>query len=319
VTEYNPYKAAGQKSYTPPGSAGVVSANVFMDRDMGAMNNQYDSEGNARGLLYQWGRKDPIPRTVDWRIPTTSSTYASDKKQYGTSTLFGGLYNTPDIHYSSATMFRIITNIKTPQWVFLFVPSPLTNPYFTQADHEASRDLWRRAADSLKGVFDPCPEGWRVPSYHEVGNTGTYPANPDNSPWSGLNDISFPYNVNNKGRTNDSLGYYPLCFYINRYNKGAYSESYPDSALYWACADTEPTYINLMRINAALLFGDKSNSIVVSGSGSGTPAPGRFFQDDVGNVRCVVDYDYLVKTGGGLFGTEGPKLRQKLKAANAFQ
>lgn len=32
-----------------------------MTRNLGAMNNDYDEAGTAKGFVYQWGRKDPFP------------------------------------------------------------------------------------------------------------------------------------------------------------------------------------------------------------------------------------------------------------------
>ena len=31
------------------------------------MRNDYSEDGRVKGLLYQWGRKDPFPNTDGWR------------------------------------------------------------------------------------------------------------------------------------------------------------------------------------------------------------------------------------------------------------
>ena len=37
-----------------------------MTRNLGAKSDTWDEIGNAKGLMYQWGRKDPFPSLDGW-------------------------------------------------------------------------------------------------------------------------------------------------------------------------------------------------------------------------------------------------------------
>lgn len=110
---------------------------VIMDRNLGATRNTYSltnslDAARAYGMLYQWGRKDPIPGSLD-----------------GTNREIDVLYNgygevTTLAKSGSATLDYTIQNPKS------FIP----NLYL-------GADSW--SASGAKTIYDPCPAGWKVP------------------------------------------------------------------------------------------------------------------------------------------------------------
>ncbi|MBB4808073.1 hypothetical protein HNP38_003413 [Chryseobacterium defluvii] len=196
----------------------------YMDRNLGATNagflgNDWNKSG---GLMYQWGRKDPIPTLVYkdaqfYEITGTAGTRRHENAGIVPSEPNSGRIpvksrgvDTPDsingnIRYSINNPIHMITNaIHDGTW-------------FSKQEYKVSSadpvlietwDLWsdnRRGlhsnatssgadlkADSrsyeLKSEFDPCPSGWRVPSQY-----GRSTINSD------LN----PYGRKNTGTVND--------------------------------------------------------------------------------------------------------------------
>jgi hypothetical protein len=183
VTEYNPYEPAGQKT-----SDGTV---IFMDRNLGALTNQYDEDGNARGLFYQFGRKDPFPRTAAWDN-STFKYYDSEGGSILTGTLPAA--------------------VSPPLRPLAAIPATLRNPktFYTNSTWLLSTEndsLWDTQGGN-KSAFDPCPEGWRVPV--QRGNGAA------DSPW----DSSFPSSPPlapeyGKGLYHSNLGYFPFSGYIS--------------------------------------------------------------------------------------------------------
>lgn len=113
-------------------------AGVMMDRNLGA-TSATPGDVRARGLLYQWGRKDPFlgqaKSTLTWPsvVSSTSST--------GTVT------------YSIANPTEFISGTDGSEYDWL---------YSSRND-----ELW----GSSKTMYDPCPAGWRVP---DGGSSGIW-------------------------------------------------------------------------------------------------------------------------------------------------
>jgi len=189
--------------YAVPGS----SNNVFMDRNLGAIVELNGSKvkvaattGNkdTYGLLYQWGRKDPLP------------TY-EQKASFATG------------HQFKVEVVTEVNNLKNS------IYNPLTfytnkkhqcyDWYTSGTDRNAQNDhLWGGEQGEDKSVFDPCPEGWRVPA----GNGGSYADNAKPSPWyGGTSDLNIDhYNADWSAEdgvyfngSNYNLGFYPLAGY----------------------------------------------------------------------------------------------------------
>ncbi len=116
---------ASQKYYNDAGS--------LMDRNLGAANATIGDPG-ARGFLYQWGRKDPF---------------------LGASTMA--------ISDPSVTEKHTMTPMTDNTTVAFSIAHPMTFIYAT----DSSGDWLPQQDDNLwngsKGMYDPCPPGWRVP------------------------------------------------------------------------------------------------------------------------------------------------------------
>ena len=178
VTEYNPYEAAGQKiGKTTDNLNNIIHRNVFMDRNLGAMSNTFDAAGTARGLFYQFGRKDPF-RVL------------------------------PSYPYASQTT---VSSLFRPLPV---VQSTIKNPttFYTRGSNDWSLEIenmniWNTLGDN-KTPFDPCPEGWRIPIQHDLYISPFL--------GSLISSITYqPDIVNGNGTNSSVLGYFPHSGCIN--------------------------------------------------------------------------------------------------------
>lgn len=123
--------------YAWTNSSGDYYKKVIMDRNLGAIRNTYSlnstlDAARAFGMLYQWGRKDPIPGSLDGSNRETDMLYNG----YGEAlTLLKN--GTPTLDYT----------IKNPM---IFCP-------YLYLDGNS----WNLSAS--KTIYDPCPYGWKVP------------------------------------------------------------------------------------------------------------------------------------------------------------
>jgi uncharacterized protein (TIGR02145 family) len=281
VTEYNPYEAAGQKLYN-----GLNKGIVFMDRNLGALNNKYDAEGEARGLYYQYGRSVPFPRSVNWEGGIGSSIVCY-KSPNTTQEIKTGILPVAIDHESDPTLPPL-------ERIQMTLQNPLR--FYTDADPWPSdwedTCLWS-TKEGNKTAFDPCPEGWRIPE--QVGWSS-------GSPWEdefillGLNEGEIGYE---NGRYHAAIGYYPYTGYLDApYGKDGTVEIAGTSttAYYWTSYryDVRNTagglYINYHSVDPWIHI---TRTFGVS-------------------VRCVVDENYLRNTpGGGLF--RNSEIKDKIK------
>lgn len=125
VTDYDPET---QNHKYPSGA-------VLMDRNLGALTAE--QEIRAGGLLYQWGRKDPFMSLGDESAVLPASTSPAEVFQYV---------------YIDQTDGNVEYAIKNPTEII----------YSDGEDWLAQSDatLW----SSRKTKYDPCPEGWQVPT-----------------------------------------------------------------------------------------------------------------------------------------------------------
>ena len=218
VTDYNPNEAAGQK---------LFNGNIFMDRNLGALSNNYDAAGNARGLYYQFGRKDPFPRGSNWT-------------------------NTFSTAFTPVTMPTSVmaTNVLRP---LLAIPASINNPrnfYIRGSSNwvlaRESNYLWNTPGGN-KTAFDPCPKGWRVPKQPSYG--------PTNSPWNGLSTANLVTGVQTNGRYYANVvGYYPFSGYIN-FTPSAAIVNTGTQAYYWSAWQTSsaPNGVTGMEISTTVV------------------------------------------------------------------
>lgn len=201
-TDYNPNLKEGQQE---------LNGFVWMDRNLGATYNKYNEEGGikSKGFLYQWGRKDLFPPTKGWEKTESDE----------------DLYNLAG---------EIITFSKVPVEVFNNIPNSVHNSMSFYTSEESwytnAKGTYRRNDLSLwnskvgkKTIFDPCPDGWRVP----VGKDGEY-----ESPWEQAKKNVTPL-VRYKGFSLKGI-YYPAAGYRELLTGNMPNNSFLDKALYWA-------------------------------------------------------------------------------------
>ena len=201
-TDYNPNLKEGQQE---------LNVFVWMDRNLGAIYNKYNEEGGikSKGFLYQWGRKDLFPPTKGWEKTESDE----------------DLYNLAG---------EIITFSKVPVEVFNNIPNSVHNSMSFYTSEESwytnAKGTYRRNDLSLwnskvgkKTIFDPCPDGWRVP----VGKDGEY-----ESPWEQAKKNVTPL-VRYKGFSLKGI-YYPAAGYRELLTGNMPNNSFLDNALYWA-------------------------------------------------------------------------------------
>lgn len=162
--------------YNPEIVNDVFNGHTIMDRNLGAKINYYDENGYVKGLVYQWGRKDPFPGSKGW---------GNDEID------LYGMVTRISLEEISEEM-NLVNSIHKPQ-VFYFAPN-LPCDWYTTEKKYMNNELWL-TTEGKKSIYDPCPEGWRV-SLTTVG-------------WETLTESNFP--IENKGRKGNgiSLGYYP--------------------------------------------------------------------------------------------------------------
>lgn len=115
----------------------------MMDRNLGATSIE-PKDRNAYGLFYQWGRKDPFARNLTAARP--------GGKPYESPT--SDLEQTAEATAETGTIAFATRN---PQTRLL-----ADKEWYTGAG--GNELLWGGKADgSVKTVYDPCPEGYRVP------------------------------------------------------------------------------------------------------------------------------------------------------------
>lgn len=129
---------------------------VIMNRNLGALSNS-DSP-SSMGLMYQWGRKDPLPG---------SGTFSNYSPLPIYNALGGSLQLTSTAVNTPLNLQRAIEN---PLIFYTCVSNPSNNPtdwYTNSSLGVAAREsvmndyLW--SENGRKTPFDPCPQGWKVP------------------------------------------------------------------------------------------------------------------------------------------------------------
>ena len=181
VTEYDPSQAAGQQT---------VGGNVFMDRNLGATS--LEAGPQSAGCFYQWGRKDPFQGPYTWQ-PFLNANAGWSNDGIGKILMLKGYAS------SKVTAENLVASVQQPYRFIVGISGTQDWLSATEGD-EAYR--WSNA-DGTKGVFDPCPEGWRVP----VSGAGAASA------WADLNGA---WDADRIGCVfAEGKGYYSAAGYIN--------------------------------------------------------------------------------------------------------
>ncbi|MFP3592417.1 T9SS type A sorting domain-containing protein [Chryseobacterium sp. SIMBA_038] len=176
----------------------------WMDRNLGAVSNSMTNKDWSRsgGLLYQWGRKDPIPPLV-----TKVDDFYEASGSIGRVRHRGAKNFTNAVKIDDLTKYVLLSGAEVSNNIKLSIKNPLSLIYINKDDNSGPAyynnntnlpinwfgktasltdsqlgelNLWSDNAqgkidavynsdDSAKpyrdkSSFDPCPNGWRVPS-----------------------------------------------------------------------------------------------------------------------------------------------------------
>ncbi|MFT3993876.1 MAG: hypothetical protein QM660_06185 [Dysgonomonas sp.] len=156
----------------------------FMGRNLGALSNTTNNTKSG-GLLYQWGRKDPFTGIYGEATAVNPNTGALESVLFDAN----GVQHADIIKVDAQTANSLSKSIQNPttfisgnaghayDWYTnqLYTQVGSTSRHFLQNDY-----LWGN--DGGKTPFDPCPQGWKVPSNISGRSPwyyGGYPTNPN--------------------------------------------------------------------------------------------------------------------------------------------
>lgn len=167
----------------------------FMDRNLGAESATATDGAKTRGLYYQFGRKDPF----------VGSTEIYDIN--GTSKSTGATIATGKVTFAKA--------VQTPATFYTYGSG---NNDWASPNNYTSKN-WNDISESDgKTFFDPCPEGWRLPTKAEYSNFST---------------TTFTWDATNSGRTYNG-NWFPAAGC--RYGDGGSMSGVGSDGLYWSAS-----------------------------------------------------------------------------------
>lgn len=189
----------------------------FMDRNLGATSATPSDGDKTYGLYYQFGRKDPFTGDIN--------RYDINGTSIGKTTVTSGK----------------VTFAKAMQTPATFYTYGSGNNDWASPNNYTSKN-WNDISESDgKTFFDPCPEGWRLPTKAEYSNFST---------------TTFTWDATNSGRTYNG-NWFPAAGYRNSDDGsmsyvgsgGNYWSASPDSenlgySLYFLSGYVNPAYGN---------------------------------------------------------------------------
>ena len=148
----------------------TLGGKTMMNFNLGAStNNEGDTDHDAiyqsYGVLYQWGRKDPIPGSDTWNFNLNYDDVIYDFENFSTTLRYVESSEGGSIEWTTANPLSII--IGNPDNAFDWLSD----------DHDDT--LW---SATTKTDNDPCPAGWCLPD-SSVFESLTIAANDDAMPW----------------------------------------------------------------------------------------------------------------------------------------
>lgn len=161
----------------------------YMDRNLGALSGSFlgDNWHKSGGLLYEWGRKDPFPsllyKDLNFFEIKSELGYLRHSEVSSSSTIPVVVrpYNEieKNIRYSVSHPLDFIINPDTANWFSNQIHKTSGNDYTAwdlwadnyrggNSNATSSNNALKKDSRSyeLKSELDPCPDGWRVPSYY---------------------------------------------------------------------------------------------------------------------------------------------------------
>ncbi len=214
LTDYDP-NSSTEPIYLPADEASGFYNNSreMMCRNLGATTNDCTSD-KAYGLYYQWGRKDPFYYY--------GCHWGDDNEQSSD-------YSNCVWTSSSGSLLNVVSCPSTFFYNAIYPNDPYSESFSTHAGDDFNRwggsvsSTSTEAYENTKTIYDPCPEGWRVPSGEN---------------WSGLSDSCFSSESLDTWHYND---YFSLCGY-RFFLLSNYLFSVGSNGKYWSGSPAE-TYL----------------------------------------------------------------------------
>jgi len=147
---------------TPSNQVYNNSAGTMMDRNLGAISAKRGDVG-ALGLLYQWGRKDPFLGgcQISYEDPLNDLQLAASAG-----------CNWPKAEIADATKGTIAYSVSHPM-TFIVSDDNDENDHNYTGNYDwyytGSKSTDNTRWKSSKTIYDPCPQGWRVPNGGDSG------------------------------------------------------------------------------------------------------------------------------------------------------
>lgn len=139
---------------------------VFMACNLGALPGTAGS-GAGRGLLYQYGRKDPFPGAAydGWDFTEYQTTYDKEGNIVNKEVVVEPDPEDPNPADPEEFLFEygILLDGTEKYPLQPDVDGATLNPMvFSTQWNPTTPDLWNTGVDGKKSPYDPCPVGWRV-------------------------------------------------------------------------------------------------------------------------------------------------------------
>jgi uncharacterized protein (TIGR02145 family) len=240
VTSYDPDTKTNGTTYSYTNTSSVT--NVFMDRNLGA-TSVAAADVNTLGLLYQWGRKDPF-------VGPSAYNGTSEPTLYNAS----GTGSTSMITKTAVSATSNVANSILYPLTYYCGTSANQHDWYSVTASTHNDALWGGAAyGAAKTIFDPCPAGWRVPSFYKT-STSVFS-------WLGLGSYATAatyWSTNGyQWTTTPGIGFWPAAGYRNRSsgtisNAGSYS-------YYWSASPNGEAGYNLYFYSGYVLPSNSDN------------------------------------------------------------
>ncbi len=219
----------------------------WQDRNLGAYSN-VPGDINCRGLLYQWGRKDPfLPSSAnfgDAEVDVFNYQTGDGSGQWNYSTYTAKTATTPP--------GNIEASVRNPMSIINFNGAIYTWYMTLSGDDNNLSYLWGDSEDLstyVKSPFDPCPPGYYVP----VQNPWISAKDADVNLWSVQGDGYGRY------WTGGGNAFYPLTGAI--FGTTGYISYTTTYGYYWTSGRTTPTFYSpdLMYFNVTNILTYSTN------------------------------------------------------------
>lgn len=164
----------------------TLGSDTYLDRNIGAVSTT-QGDSDSYGVNYQWGRKDPFPRVLNATVTNHAS--QGDLLKTANKSVGGTISYTISNPDTRITSTKSISHDSGDYWFKDSAPKNIAL-WGCNAAYGSSSDA-RTKGKNIKTVYDPCPSGYKVPSYGQLSNCCSGAVNATNG-WT-INGNYFPY------------------------------------------------------------------------------------------------------------------------------